>query len=334
MSNHKSNYDDPTPGQPDPLRPEDLPHSAPENAGASPLKPDAPDPVDRPKRNPRRRAGGKRAAPQPHDGAAETSGDEPLPVGRGKDIGPVLRGWDYEAGSINVRKVPGLDGREKLQMRLDLGLLQMEVTGRPDGRRPHGCESLLDYYERQLANHRRENGTTSGFALSSDDCQQLREEAVMYYHRYLSLFILGDFSAVVRDTARNLRVLDFCGQFATEDHDRFVLEQYRPYIIMMNTRARASMQFKDEQFNKALHTVTDGLDQIREFFIKFGQEEVYEKSSEVKILKRFARSIRKKLPVDPMERLQHKLQRAIKREDYEEAARLRDLIAVRRGGHL
>jgi hypothetical protein len=155
----------------------------------------------------------------------------------------------------------------------------------------------------------------------------------MYYHRYLSLFILGDFPGVVRDTSRNLRVLDLCGQFATEDHDRFVLEQYRPYIIMMNTRARASMQFKDEQFNKALHTVTEGLDQIREFFIRFGQEEVFDKSSEVKILKRFARTIRKKLPVDPMERLQHKLQRAIKREDYEEAARLRDLINSKRAPH-
>ena len=67
-----------------------------------------------------------------------------------KDIAPVLRGWEYEPGSINVRKISGLDGREKIQMRLDLGLLQMEVTGRPDGERPHGCESLLEYFEKRL----------------------------------------------------------------------------------------------------------------------------------------------------------------------------------------
>ena len=152
----------------------------------------------------------------------------------------------------------------------------------------------------------------------------------MYYHRYLSLFILGDFPGVVRDTARNLRVLDFCGQFATDDHDRFVLEQYRPYIIMMNTRAKASLQFKDKLYNKALNTVTQGLDHIREFFIRFGQEEVFDKSNEVKILKRFARDIRRKLPVDPLDKLQNKLTRAVKREDYEEAARLRDEIQVKR----
>ena len=290
----------------------------------------SPNPLGRPdsaqdksaKGNPRKRN------PRP----AGPGGESPTPRrrSRNKDISKVLSGWDYEPGSLNVRKITGIDGREKLQMRLDLGLLQMEITGRPDGRQPHGFESLLDYFEQQLSQHRRENGGTSGFHLTPDQCQQLREEAVMYYHRYLSLFILGDFPGVVRDTSRNLRVLDLCGQFATEDHDRFVLEQYRPYIIMMNTRARASMQFKDEQFNKALSTVTEGLDQIREFFIRFGQEEVFDKSSEVKILKRFARTIRKKLPVDPLERLQHKLQRAIKREDYEEAARLRDLINSKR----
>ena len=42
------------------------------------------------------------------------------------------------------------------------------------------------------------------------------------------------------EVERNLRVLDMCGEFATDDHDRFILEQYRPYIIMMNTRANAS----------------------------------------------------------------------------------------------
>src|ERR1700712_4965594 len=123
-----------------------------------------------------------------------------------KDISAVLKGWDYEAGTINVRKVAGNDGQAKLQMRLDLGLLQMELTGRPDGRKPHGHESLLEYYEAKLGDHRERNGNDLGFQLSSEACQALREEAVMFYHRYLSLFVLEDFAGVVRDTGRNLRV--------------------------------------------------------------------------------------------------------------------------------
>ena len=248
--------------------------------------------------------------------------------GRGlsKDILPLLKGWDYEPGTINVRKISGNDGAPKLQMRLDLGLLQMEMNGRPDGVRPHGCESLLEYFESQLKEHRTRNGTELGFHLTSSQCQSLREEAVMYYHRYLSLFVLEEFPGVVRDTARNLRVLDLCGKYALNVEDRLHLEQYRPYIIMMHVRAKSSILFKQKKWKDALEIVKDGLESIREFFAKFDQEEAFNRSNEVKILKKFARDIRKKLPIDPIEKLKSQLQKALAREHYEDAARLRDEI--------
>ncbi len=246
--------------------------------------------------------------------------------GFSKDIVPLLKGWDYEPGTINVRKVSGSDGAPKLQMRLDLGLLQMEMTGRPDGARPHGCESLLEYYESQLREHRTRNGTELGFHLTSSQCQSLREEAVMYYQRYLSLFVLEEFPGVVRDTARNLRVLDLCGKYAVNEQDRLVLEQYRPYITMMHVRGRASLLFKEKRYSDAMDAVKEGIGKIKAFFVRFGQEEAFPQSNEVKVLKKFAREIRRKLPVDPMQKLQGQLERAVKREAYEEAARLRDEI--------
>src|SRR5436309_2077703 len=187
-----------------------------------------------------------------------------------KDIIPMLKGWDYEPGTINVRKINGLDGKAKLQMRLDLGLLQMELTGRPDGATPHGHDSLLDYYEEQLREHKKTNGSELGFHLTGSECQSLREEAVMYYHRYLSLFVLEEFNGVVRDTARNLRVLDLCGKYALNQDDRIILEQYRPYITMMNVRAKASLLFNEKKFKQALEIVSDGLESIRDFFARFG----------------------------------------------------------------
>jgi hypothetical protein len=252
--------------------------------------------------------------------------DHKHPHQPGKDINPLLAGWDYEAGTINVRKINGVDGLPKLQMRLDLGLLQMEVTGRPDGHKPFGCESLLEYHEAALQDHKSRNGTELGFHLTGPQCQDLREEAVLYYHRYLSLFVLEEFSGVVRDTSRNLRVLDLCGRYAVDEQDRLILEQYRPYITMMNARAAASIHFRDERYNEALQTVKKGLQEIRRFFKRFGHEEAYASSNEVRILKSFARDIRRKLPVDPKIRLQHRLQLAVRREDYELAARLRDEI--------
>jgi hypothetical protein len=247
-----------------------------------------------------------------------------------KDITPVLKSWEYEAGTINVRKVSGIDGNPKLQMRLDLGLLQMEMTGRPDGDRPHGRESLLDFYEEQLQEYTRKNGTEMGFALTAEQCQSLREEAVMYYHRYLSLFVLEEFPGVVRDTDRNLRVLDICGKYATDEQDRLILEQYRPYITMMNARAQASIHLEHKKYAEAIKHVEEGMEKIREFYERFGQEEAFAKSNEVRVLKRFSREIQRKLPIDPMERLRRKLERAVREERYEDAAKLRDEIETRK----
>ena len=252
--------------------------------------------------------------------------DEPIERSQSRDILPMLKGWDYEPGTINVRKINGLDGKQKLQMRLDLGLLQMELSGRPDGATPHGFDSLLEYYESQLKEHKRNNGTELGFHLTSNECQSLREEAVMYYHRYLSLFVLEEFSGVVRDTARNLKVLDLCGKYAINQEDRLVLEQYRPYIVMMNVRAKASLLFNEKRWKQALEVVNEGLDSIKDFFASFGQDEAFTRSNEVKILKKFARDIRKKLPIDPIQKLKTQLEKAVQREAYEDAARLRDEI--------
>jgi hypothetical protein len=194
--------------------------------------------ADRVERQADRRGAAERASSERAPPVAEPHARQPARDARlsNKDIGPVLRGWEYEAGTINVRKISGADGRPKLQMRLDLGLLQMEMTGRPDGRRPFGCESLLEHYESRLADHEKRTGSDLGFTLTGGECRGLREEAVMYYQRYLSLFVLEEFPGVVRDTARNLRVLDLCSKFAVDEDDKLVLEQYRPYLTMMNAR--------------------------------------------------------------------------------------------------
>ncbi len=69
-----------------------------------------------------------------------------------KDIGTLLNEWEYDPFN-HVRKIVGEDGREKIQVRVELGILQMEVDGRPDGKRPYGMESLLDYYQSQFEKH-------------------------------------------------------------------------------------------------------------------------------------------------------------------------------------
>lgn len=242
------------------------------------------------------------------------------------DLRPILEGWPYEPGKITVRMIKGANGKEKVQMRLDLGLLQMELDGRPDGQRPEEYESLLEYHLERLRKHEERNGTDLGFQLSEDECQGIRDEALMYYHRYLSLFVLEDFPRVERDTARNLQVLDLCHRYAAHEWDRLVLEQYRPYIVMMSTRARASQSMRAGAYKSALAQVEAGLRTIRQFYEHYDASETYEESSEVQILRALRQEIAQRLPVGALERLKRKLDRAIREERYEDAARLRDQI--------
>jgi len=244
----------------------------------------------------------------------------------GLDISDILADWPHKPGQVTARRISGDDGTDKIQLRLDLGILQMEAHGRPDGRRPKGCESLLAYYRQKLEKFRTERGGDEGFSLDERACELLRAEAVMYYHRYLAEFVLEDFEAVARDTQRNLDVMEFCGAYAEDPSDRYILEQYRAYVVMMNTRARVKICLADRRPKAALAAVNDGIEQIEDFLKRFGQEEMSESSSELAVLRVLAREIRAAVPRDPIEKLRDALERAVREERYEEAAAIRDRI--------
>ena len=57
-------------------------------------------------------------------------------MARGKHIDNILRKWAYDPTTVSARMCVGSDGRDVLQMRVDMGLLQMEVDGRPEEATP------------------------------------------------------------------------------------------------------------------------------------------------------------------------------------------------------
>jgi hypothetical protein len=245
-----------------------------------------------------------------------------------KDIAPILQGWEYDPEGVNVRKIMGRDGREKIQMRLDLGVIQMEATGRPDGERPHGKESLLEYHLERLARHRERYGTDEDFVLHANECDDLRVEGTQYYYRYFSLYHLGDYAGVERDTARNVSLFDLLRDYAEEEEDRLSLEQYRPYILMMNTRARAHQSIEQGQMLRALRQIEEGIKKIGDFARSYGREDFNATAQYyTEGMRDWAERIRETDPLIAMERrLRDELESAVTREDYEEAARLRDIL--------
>lgn len=246
-----------------------------------------------------------------------------------RDLRTILEGWDFEPGKISVRKIIGQDGREKIQTRIDLGVLQLECTARPDGERPHGYESLLAYHEQQLREHIDVSGEDEDFVLSPDDCRELRHEAYLYYQRYLSLFVLEEFDGVERDTARNLRVIELCERYAACERDRVILRPQRAYVLMMHTRARAYLALAKDRQDAALRIVDEGLATVERLP---GQEDEGEPNThEIQTLRALRDEILEKLPADAPAKLQSELEMALAAEDYERAAQLRDRLAQPRG---
>jgi hypothetical protein len=162
-------------------------------------------------------------------------------AGPAADIGPILEAWPVGGNRPTVRLVRTASGERVIQVRLELGILQMAIDGRPDGRRPHGADSFLEWHASRLELHRAGQGSDDGFVIASKDCEALREEGVQVYHRYVALFALEEYECVVRDTIRNLRMFDLCRDFGASQGDRTVLEQYRPFVVMMRARAEAAI---------------------------------------------------------------------------------------------
>ena len=298
------------------------------------------------------------------------------------DLSEILGDWPYDPGKVNVRLIRSTEGEPLIQIRLDLGILQLRYDGRPDGRSVNGYPSLLEYFEARLdgiepeadENGDEDDGTAGpargpapkergaeaggpvgradGFAdadpdgddrdtidpeddgeelplrLTPDDCRALRDEAAQYYHRYVALLILEDFEGVIRDTSRNLRVIDLCARFATEDEDRATLEEFRPYIMMMRARAMASQALRDNETKAAIVAVDEGLDALRQYHSDRGDPESFADSNEAQALREMREALVPKLPVSQSAELRQRLKRALEQENYELAAILRDELRL------
>ena len=243
------------------------------------------------------------------------------------DISHLLGQWDYKPGQVVVRKFKGRDGADKIQLRVDLGLLQMNAEGRPDGKRPFGHNSLFEYHQAKLYKHvEAHNGSDAGFKLDAEDCSKLQLEALQFHHRYICLLQLADYAGVIRDAERNLAVFDFVGRHAAGDELVWSFRQFQPQLMMILTRARAMQFLECNDYAAAIERVEAGLQDIREFYRLQSRAETMDQSGELQSLEAWLAEIRQNRPLSPREKLEQALSEAVKSEDYEKAAKVRDAL--------
>jgi len=258
------------------------------------------------------------------------------------DISSLLGDWSYRPDEITVRIVDGEDGRRKIQLRLDLGILQMEFDGRPDGRRIHECDSWFDFHVRRQKEHDQANPDSAPYLLEPEDCQELLREGVQYYHRYLSFWHLALYELCARDTERNLRLFAFVREHARDDRVRLEFDQWRPYVTMMHARAVATPLVELEQWEAAVNVLDAGIRGIERFLADYNQLEKASQVGELAFLQRWKQEILERNPPralegpdtatestvagppNPLKEVREKLALAIQEERYEDAAHLRD----------
>lgn len=242
------------------------------------------------------------------------------------DISHLLEQWEYQPGQVAVRKFKARDGVEKIQLRVDLGLLQMNAQGRPDGKRPYGHESLLEHHQARLEKHCKNGGDGDGFVLKAEDCAKIQQEAIQYHHRYICLFQMEDYAGVIGDTERNVEAFDFVEEYAESDELSWSVQQFRPQLLMMQVRARGALALRDDKHEEAIEAIESGLEEIRQFYRHYARHDLLEQSGEIQSLESWLRDVQSKRPLSEREKLLNALDEAVRLEDYERAARVRDAL--------
>lgn len=237
-----------------------------------------------------------------------------------QDLTRILEDWPHQGEQIQARKIMGDDGRQKIQLRIDLGLIQMQTDGRPDGKRPNGFESYLDFFKDQAA------AKGDAFQLDEEDCGLLQQEGIQYYHRYVTLFQLEDYQAVVRDTRRNLELFDFVELHCDDDDIRRSFTQFRPYVLMMLARAEGLPLVAEGKSREALAKA----DAARKAILQALEEDPAlgppKESNEIAFLSEWIDELKSRSPRTRLEKMNAELSEAIEEEAYERAAKIRDAI--------
>jgi excinuclease UvrABC helicase subunit UvrB len=114
-------------------------------------------------------------------------------------------------------------------------------------------------------------------------------------------------------------------KYAVEEKLSQEFEQYRPYVMMMNTRAKVLGALKVKNVTRAVDEINQGIDRL---------ERAYDKDhfpgdsprAEVAFLKNWADELVKRYTPSKKQRLVEELRQAVEREEFERAAKLRDRL--------
>ncbi len=241
-----------------------------------------------------------------------------------EDIDAALRGWEVKPGTVQARQVEAADGRKVLQMRLDLGIVQMETDDRPDGARPHGFPTYFQYLNAQSDERGRQGRR---FVLNEEQCMEADREFIQFYHRRICWMALEKFERAVADADHTLAFMDFVRDHSPNEEYMQAHEQYRGFVMFHRIESAAALKVQEKVPEAAIDEITSGLEKLQAFFTEHQAEEQIEENPMIEQLRKMEQALRQKHGIE--ETLREQLAKAVANEQYEVAAKLRDALRRR-----
>ncbi len=252
------------------------------------------------------------------------------------DIKPILDEWDKQEGQVTARIFTDRYGQYQLQMRINCGLIQMYMDGRPDGEAIGGCQSFLEYMEQQVIR----DGCVEEYEIreETDVWEELEREMNQFYYRRIALLAVGRdaqcdgdmelakmcFAKAIRDADYTLNAIEFIKEYCDDEDYVEIHQRTKSFVIWHRTIARAQLSILAGNADEAIELIKEGREQIEMIYIERGLNKWLKYEPAIKELKAFERHIRQKYNI-PMT-LKEQLEQAIMQEDYERAAEIRNLL--------
>jgi hypothetical protein len=233
------------------------------------------------------------------------------------DIDKLLANWQFRPGQPLVRRISGRDGRPLLQMRVDMGILQLEAEGRPDGERPHGFDTFYDY----LVASAFEEGEQ--FELDAGRCVEVDREFYQFYHRRVCWLSLKEYGLAAKDAQHSLKLMDFSSANAPDPKWALMHEQYRPFVVYHRVQAEALAALEQATPQEAVALLDAGLSELETLRRQLAEQRPFDDAFLDK-LRGMRTSIVEQYDLGPT--LAEQLAEAIAAEQYERAAAIRDQL--------
>ncbi|MFN0135634.1 MAG: hypothetical protein ACKVS9_05880 [Phycisphaerae bacterium] len=248
------------------------------------------------------------------------------------DLEQIVDDWERPLnGGIAARLIGGVDGEHQLQLRVDLGLLQMFPDGRPDGRRFHGFAGTVDFVQHETRVHSK---------LPAEVWQEVDRELQQYNYRRLAFSGLADEALKSHDkpTAidhlrRAVRDIDQCLLLLRTLEERQggipgAHASLIPSLLYNRAKMLSRLREAQDRFEEAVEALEGGVGALEDILTRLGfDEQTRHHDPGLMYLRQTARTLRQTHGIQAT--LRERLNSAIGGEDFEAAALLRDELRKR-----